>query len=343
MLRHTLGLTRPNRSAFTLIELLVVIAIIALLIAILLPALQAARMTARKAVNTTQVRGIHQGFVAFGDSNKTFFPGVDAKMVLGPDEVSGSRDNLAATFVDVDRIRTIDAAAVGTSNKAHLRAGSFTTSRMCIAMEDQLISPEYAISPVENNSRVQVWEDDGLYDPTNTPSGTGGYAGDHVSSYAMSQLEGSQHVKSGRGVEWSVTGNAKAVVIGDRAVAGDVAVPNGVSSLWTVNDSDTPDFGGSVGWNDNHVEFLGEAIIEDSIYNGYRNELGDLLYIGQNDPNDTGGSDFSDGVGNSSNNCDLAVGKWSNSIAGDLELSGGGDDPNDTGGSGNGGGNPIPR
>ena len=70
---------RSRKSGFTLIELLVVISIIALLIAILLPALGAARRTARRMQNSTQLRGIHQGLVTFANSNKNNFAGLDSK------------------------------------------------------------------------------------------------------------------------------------------------------------------------------------------------------------------------------------------------------------------------
>lgn len=64
-----------KKKAFTLIELLVVISIIALLIGILLPALGAARKTANKAKNQTQVRGIVQNATVYAASNNDKLPG----------------------------------------------------------------------------------------------------------------------------------------------------------------------------------------------------------------------------------------------------------------------------
>lgn len=65
-----------SRAGFTLIELLVVISIIALLIGILLPALGEARRTARKLVNSVNLRSTIQALHVSGADNGGYFAGL---------------------------------------------------------------------------------------------------------------------------------------------------------------------------------------------------------------------------------------------------------------------------
>ena len=63
-----------KRKAFTLIELLVVVAIIALLISILLPSLSRAREITKRAVCTSNAKGIGTGMKVYSNDNRDFFP-----------------------------------------------------------------------------------------------------------------------------------------------------------------------------------------------------------------------------------------------------------------------------
>ena len=80
------------KRGFTLIELLVVMGIIALLLAILLPALGRARANAKQVKDSTQVRGIHQGFVnlSIGDSAGMYpTPGLIDRLSVNNQSIPG--------------------------------------------------------------------------------------------------------------------------------------------------------------------------------------------------------------------------------------------------------------
>jgi len=66
---------RHHRPGFTRVELLVVITLLVVSIAVALPLLTSRRRATDCRVSNTQVRGIHQSMVMYGQSNGSFYPG----------------------------------------------------------------------------------------------------------------------------------------------------------------------------------------------------------------------------------------------------------------------------
>ena len=174
--------TLTRKKGFTLIELLVVISIIALLIAILLPALGAARRTARRMQNSTQVRGIHQALVTHSNSNKNYFAGLLSSGKEAPNDASNT--GLAGTGFEVE-------------------------ARYWVLLDGNFFTPEYAISPSETDSTVQAWNP-----PTATLTATNTVQSTNY-SYAMPEISTSN---TQRKTEWSGTLNSQAPAVTDRAL-----------------------------------------------------------------------------------------------------------------------------
>jgi len=229
--------TRPRKSGFTLIELLVVISIIALLIAILLPALGAARRTARRMQNSTQLRGIHQGLVTYANSNKNYFPGLKSN---GTVEVSANAD--------------------GSGN------GDTVQARYWILLDGDFFTPEYAISPSETaNVTAYVPSSTAALAPVQfVPAGIKHY------SYAMLSFASTgtapnltvTTATAARAAEWSATLNSQAIVISDRNTGAAIATSR------SVHTDEDGDWAGSVLWNDNHVGFENDLVFATKYANG---------------------------------------------------------------------------
>jgi len=241
-----------NNRAFTLIELLVVISIIALLIGILLPALGAARRTARAMQSNTQIRGIQQGMFIFSSSNKDLFPGMDEKTLNANDALT-----------DADRIKTY--------SDGGSRAGGHVAARFAICLENDLFTPEYAISPFEVNASVQEWDENTVY-----TDATGQFY-----SYALPRIWWSGNIMSqGRSYEWRAEANASAVVVTDRLYSSASLVFTPSTYLSLQNADEPGNWTGGVSYNDNHTETqIGEETDNALSYAGYNTVTADNIFL----------------------------------------------------------------
>lgn len=121
---------RRRRHAFTLTDLLATTASVAILLTLTAATLADDEPTEKQLQNITQLRGLHQGLVTYGNSNKEFFPGLD------------NRGNILENGPDT-----------GTSGD-----GSTAEARFWIMLSEQYVTPEYVLSPMED-----IWQN--AWDP----------------------------------------------------------------------------------------------------------------------------------------------------------------------------------
>ena len=235
----------PLRRGFTLIELLVVISIIALLIGILLPALGAARQTARQMVNNTHLRGTHQAFFTFAQENKGLFPG------LFPD-VEGGRSTLGSTLAR-DRFSELIASdgsyEAGGSANARYRLGAMVV--------EGFLPPEYTVSPAETRDDIRPWIPGEAFDRI------------HI-SYALTRIGAPATLSPGLVNEWRDTANGQAIIASDRDTSGNNA--GSLDPRESVHtEAGSGEWRGGVVWNDNHVTFEEDEIVDTTLADNQTN------------------------------------------------------------------------
>ncbi|MEM6504099.1 MAG: prepilin-type N-terminal cleavage/methylation domain-containing protein [Planctomycetota bacterium] len=251
-----------QRQGFTLIELLVVISIIALLIAILLPALGAARDSARKLQNSTQLRGIHQAFVIYAQSNGGWYPGRDSDSgLLGP---TGAGPNTGDGG-------TLPALANGDDFEGSGISGKSFAVRLAIMLNDSLFTPDYLVSPGDTATVAQAGvttdeDGDGVPEGRLTTGTTPkfSYAGlEQIANVKISADE-----QTARKAEWRETFNTRAILVGDRIVSGGGSVWTKTGSPWQ----------GTVVRNDNSTTFESDRVIENTRYGSKPTSLTDDIF-----------------------------------------------------------------
>ena len=246
---------RRHRSGFTVIDLMavgVVVVIVVVLIVVLLPTSGSNARMARQMANNTQLRGIHQAFVTWAQSNRTggsdgYFPGLDASGNVIPNgPLTGHSGN-----------------------------GTQPAARLWMMLEGNYFPPEYLLNPADTASIEAMGRDaSGLYPPLT--------ATNH--SYALLQItapSGPTTPPDGRTFEWRETLNTAAVVMGDRAIG---TGPSDFHSVWTKPGSH--DWLGGVVRNDNSTGFETSTRFANTKYGNHPTNAFDELFEDESGGND---------------------------------------------------------
>ena len=177
----------------TLTEVLLVVALVLVAIAILLPVLSTMRRADRHALNMSQLRDIHRGFVTWAKSNKiggsgVHFPGLDAASGVIPDgPLTG-----------------------------HSGDGAVPAARMWMMLDGNFFTPESMINPDDTHAVALRISLGGTIPPVNSEN----------FSYAFQSLTGHPAERD----EWTETLNFAIPIMGDRAIGTD---PADISSITT--------------------------------------------------------------------------------------------------------------
>lgn len=219
----------------------VLMLVVVLLIAILLPALGAARRTAQRMQNSTQLRDIHQGLVIAGQSNNSYYPGLDSK---GNVLADGQADGFGTVY-------GFDGSGDGDTVEA----------RFWYLFENSYVMPDYAISPSEI---------DAIYEWSGGPVTSSHY------SYALLSIDGTpggQPDARERGGEWKESVNSFAIMMSDRNIS-----PSASAVPTSIHDPGGSAWKGSMLWNDNHVGFEQTHLAAETKYGSGALNINDDLF-----------------------------------------------------------------
>ncbi|XAL99518.1 hypothetical protein OT109_18310 [Phycisphaeraceae bacterium D3-23] len=211
--------------------------VILLLIAILLPALGAARRTARRMQNSTQLRGMHQGMVTYANSNKNHFAGLDPMGNIIPN-------------------------GIDTGNSGD---GDTVEARYWIMLNSRAFTPAYTISPSEVGP-ITEWSS-GAVQSTNYS-----YAMLSIDGTPGATPWPADPLIPHRSREWSQSLNTQAIVLSDRNIG-----TNATTGVQSIHTSKPGEWKGSMLWNDNHVAFESTPVVMTRYGNGPTNNQDNLF------------------------------------------------------------------
>ena len=205
--------------------------------------------------SNTQLRGFHQGLFMFAQEYNGIYPGLssDGKDVLESDPLLDLYPGLSP-----------QGGNIGLGRDVWVRHG--------ILIDRGFMVPEYAISPSETDPEYVAWDVTENITQFN-------------SSYAMLKL-GRRQATLGTRRAWRDNVDGQVPVASDRNIASIAvlgsfdAAAAAPQSVWT--EAESAEWAGGVAWNDGHVGFENDEIMDETVIDKQRNVDDDLFTESEN-------------------------------------------------------------